>query len=156
MKSWKNSIGLGSNTCVMSLIQLLGIYTDRLPGQNWKPPPTASATPPASTASSGHALAQSSSLSLPSSPSSPMRGTSGQTPIQMQAPSVTQFNMLAAAAAARNFGHQVQFQPMRFDVGTLNAAAAAGHFTSPDMNSFGSSSQGSDAGASPGGGWNRR
>lgn len=64
--------------------------------------------------------------------------------------------MLAAAAAARNYGHQAQFHPMRFDVGALNAAAAAGYFTSSDP--FGGSSQGSGASASPGGGggWNRR
>ena len=70
--------------------------------------------------------------------------------------------MLAAAAAARNFGHQTQFQPMRFDVNALNAATAARYFASSDMSVFGGSNQGSSqgsdsgSGSGPGGGWNRR
>lgn len=71
--------------------------------------------------------------------------------MQMQPPSVSQFNMLAAAAAARNFGHQGQFQSMRFDVSALNAAAA-GYFTSSDMSPFGASG----SGAGSGGEWSRR
>ena len=37
--------------------------------------------------------------------------------MHMQAPDVSRFNMLAATAAARNFAHQAQFQPTRFDAG---------------------------------------
>lgn len=76
-------------------------------------------------------------------------------------PNVSQFNMLAAAAAARNFGHQGQFQPMRFDVGALNAAAA-GYFSASDMGAFGASGSGQGSGGGAGGvgggvgGWNRR
>lgn len=75
--------------------------------------------------------------------------------MQAQAPNVSQFNMLAAAAAARNFGHQAQFQPMRFDVGALNTAAA-GYFTSSDVGPFGASGSGQGSGAQGPGGWNRR
>ena len=87
--------------------------------------------------------------------------------MQMQAPNVSQFNMLAAAAAARNFAHQGQFQPMRYDVGALNPAAA-GYFASSDMGPFVASGSGSGsgqgssagagagAGAGPEGGWRRR
>ena len=81
----------------------------------------------------------------------------------MQIPNVSQFNMLAAAAAARNFGHQGPFQPMRFDVGKLNAAAAE-YFGVPDVGAFGASGSGQGSGAGQGTGhgpgsglgWNRR
>ncbi|KAH0830330.1 ubiquitin carboxyl-terminal hydrolase-domain-containing protein [Lanmaoa asiatica] len=127
---------------------------------NWKRPPTTpTATSPTTTASPGHVLAQPTSLSL--SPTQ-TQGTVGQGHASMQLqppPNVSQFNMLAAAAAARNFAHQGQFQPMRFDIGALNAAAAAGYFTAADMSSFGASGSGqgssAGAGASSGGGWNR-
>ena len=75
--------------------------------------------------------------------------------------------MLAAAAAARNFGHQGQFQSMRLDLSALNAAAA-GYFGTSDVGSFGASGSGQSSGAGQsggashgpggggGGGWNRR
>ncbi|KAI9568994.1 PAB-dependent poly-A-specific ribonuclease subunit PAN2 [Boletus coccyginus] len=126
---------------------------------NWRPPTTTQTTSPAATVSPGQVLTQPTLLSSPSTPSSQTQtqGTPGRrhTPMQTQAPNVSQFNMLAAAAAARNFGHQAQFQPMRVDVGALNTAAA-GYFTSPDVGSFGASSSGQGSGAQGPGGWNRR
>ena len=61
-----------------------------------------------------------------------------------------------AAAAARNIvpTYQEQFQPIRFDVGALNAATAE-YFTSSDMGPFAASGSGQDSGAGTGG-WNRR
>ncbi|KAG8217260.1 PAB-dependent poly(A)-specific ribonuclease subunit PAN2 [Butyriboletus roseoflavus] len=118
---------------------------------NWKPPlPTSTAISPVTTTSPGHVLAQPTALSPPSTQSTQTPGQ-GHASMQIQPPSVSQFNMLAAAAAARNFAHQGQFQSMRFDMNALNAAAA-GYFTPPDVNPFGASG----SGASSGGGWSRR
>ncbi|KAF9228724.1 hypothetical protein BS17DRAFT_724469 [Gyrodon lividus] len=101
---------------------------------NWKPPPPTASTP------STNVTAQASSRPPPI--------PSSQT--QTQTPPISQFNRMAAAAAARNFGYQGQFQPTRFDVATMNAATA-GYFASPDMNQFGGA--GSGAGGSA---WNRK
>ncbi|KAG6379196.1 ubiquitin carboxyl-terminal hydrolase-domain-containing protein [Boletus reticuloceps] len=147
-----------------------GVFDDKLEElyragkqHNWKPPSTApTATSPTTTTCTGQVIAQSSTLLSPSTPSSqtPTKGMSGQGhgPTQVQTPNVSQFNMLAAAAAARNYGHQGQFQPMRFDMGALNTAAT-GYFAS-DMGSFGASGSGQGAGAGAGhgtgSGWNRR
>jgi PAB-dependent poly(A)-specific ribonuclease subunit 2 len=125
-----------------------GVFDDKLEElyragkqHNWKPQPPPPTTSHTTTVSPGHVLAQPTSLSSPSMPSS-----------QMQAPNVSQFNMLAAAAAARNFGHQGPFQPMRFDAG--------GYFASSDMSPFVASGSGQSSGAGPGpgpgNGWNRR
>lgn len=158
MKLWRSCIALGSKTCVILCSpEVLGVHVlNRSRGQHWKPPSTTATFPP-TTDSSGHILAQPTSLSPPPMLSSLTPGTpaQGHAPTQIQPSSVSQFNMLAAAAAARNFAHQGQFQPMRFDVTALNAATA-GYFASPDMNPLGVSGSGQGSGAGPGGGWNRR
>ena len=81
-------------------------------------------------------------LSSPSMPST-----------QTQAPNVSQCNMLAAVAAARNFAQRGQFQPMHFHAGALDAAAG-GYVASSRLLLW--VVDGPGAGAGPGDGWNRR
>ncbi|KIJ63247.1 hypothetical protein HYDPIDRAFT_175993 [Hydnomerulius pinastri MD-312] len=84
-------------------------------------------------------------------PPQPAAGASPRSPPPSATTSIPQFSLMAAAAAARNFG-QGQFQPMRLDAGAMNAATGA-YFAPPDMGQFGGAGGGTGGG---GGGWNRR
>jgi hypothetical protein len=147
MRSWKSYTGRENNTCVLLLLhppfalQAFLVFfclalrqglTSPLRRQGWKPPPAAPTT------SSTNVVGQASSRSPPVSSS------------QTQTPPIPQFNMMAAAAAARNFGYQPQFQPMGLGVAPMNAPTA-GYFAPLDMSQFGGPGPG--AGRT---GWSRR
>ena len=101
MKSWRICIALGSNTCVTLFTQVLAV---RVLTDAWTELETRIAADLVLVAV--HAVLLNARL--------------GHRPMQMrvQAPHMShwQFNVLAVAAAGRNFVHHGQFQPVRFDV----------------------------------------